>query len=241
MTAKLSSFGALNNTVSFDSFQRDYQVNMTQYVSMTKPQFEFNQFVNFPVGNGFQIGVNNTYNVPSIGYAKGLNSISYSYMNNFLGSSGEGLLGYSGNTHYINYEHNNIKDNTGYSFGFTTGYAVASNSSESLLTMSNAVSVGARVKVLYSGFGLVGYVPSKIISGTATANTPVGSDINGNILYASESMDLSKGVFEKTVGFVYEGGKGINTYGIEISSTHDTYGILGMNSNNIKLRNNWYF
>lgn len=242
ITAKLASFGALNDTVSFDSFQRDYQVNMTSYVSVDKQAFAFDQFVYMPLGkSGLQVGINNIYNAVSVGYKSGSNILNYSRTNDVLGSSGSGLLGYNGHTDYINYSYNTISNNTGVNLGLTYAHASVSSNDDSLISMSNIDAVGVTAKALYNGFGATAYIPSKIISGTVTAHTPSGSDTNGNIVYSDASMDLSKGAFERTVGLVYEQTYGLNNYGIEFSKTYDSYNIENMNSNNIKIKGTWYF
>lgn len=237
ITAKLASFEGISNVMTFDSFERDYSINMSQYVSATKPTFEFNQFVTFPVSKHVFVGVNNTYSTPSVGYKNGASSYAYSYMNNVMGSEGTGLLGYKGNTHYFNYTRAEAFDELSYSVGFTVGYSNVKSSDDSIINMSDLVSVGANAKVLYNGFGVIGYIPSKIVAGHVSSTVATSSDINGNIAYSTSTMNLASNGYERTAGFVYDK-EGLE---VEVSKTQNFYGVEGLNSNNIKVKGTWYF
>jgi hypothetical protein len=214
---------------------------MTKYISFNKEPFSFNQFLNFPVYNGFVVGVNNVYGSVYVGTNTKYGQIGYSYVDGFYGSKGEGVLGFDGETHYVNYLVSNGKANSNsgltYEVGVNIGYTKAKNQTDSMIKNTDSVAVGATTKVLYNNFGLIGYIPSKVVSGKTTTTTAVGSDIEGNIQYASNDYSLSSGAFESTYGVVYEA-KGLS---IEVSKTNNTYGIAEMDSNNVKIKGAWYF
>lgn len=234
--AKLSSYESLKDVVAFDGFNRDYNLDMTKYMSFDKETFSFNQFLNFSIGD-YVVGINNQYNAPYIGMKTKYGQIGYSYVDGFYGSQGTGVLGFNGSTHYFNYQYNKTANELSYAFGLNVGYADAKNTQGSMIKNTDSVAVGASAKVLYKNFGLLGYIPAKIISGSTTTTTAVSSDIDGNIQYASNEYQLSEGSFERTYGVVYEN-QGLS---IELSKTDNTYGIGSLDSTNLKVRGAWYF
>ena len=236
VTAKLASFNQLDQTVAFDEFNRDYQINVTSTVQTTLPTFSFNQFSEIPLNKDWSIGINNTFNSPSISYKFDKNKVSYSMIDGYFGTTGSGMLGFSGKTHYVGYNRNSISsDMTGVDFGVTLGYAIAENDSTSNIRMTDSTSLGVSLKAVYNGFGVVGYVPGYITSGRMIGNIPTSSDIDGNIEYTKINESMSSNDFERTIGVGYF----TKNMSLTFEKTANQYNITGLDSNNVRMNASW--
>lgn len=238
VTMKLKGFESLDNVVGFDSFQRDYTLSLTSSVNPTSDNFSFDQFLMMPVSKSWRIGVSNTHDAVAVGYKYGNATYTYSYIDGLIGTSGTGALAYDGKTHYFGVNYNNFDgDYTGFDVSAMYGYGVARNDSSSILQMSNMQVASARAKALYNGFGAMVDVPSVVVNGKASLTRAVSSDIDGNIQYANDTLDMSKGAFEKTVALVYQNANLL----AQVGRTFDRYGIEGLQSTDVKISGQWYW
>lgn len=236
VTAKIASLTRLNETVAFDDFNRDYQINLTSTVQISKPTFNQNQFTEIPISKNYILGLNNTYDVPSIGYKFDKNKVSYSMVDGYFGAEGSGVLGFSGKTHYVSFNRADInKEMTGFELGLTVGYAQVENNTDSNIKINDSTSIGLSFKGMYKGFGVVGYIPGYITSGYMSANIPTGSDINGNISYTQFNESMRSNTFERTGGVGYF----TKNLSLTIEKTQNQYNIAGLDSNAIRLNSSW--
>lgn len=237
VTASIASIAPLSESLSFDSFNREYSTNLVANTNYGT-NFDFESFNRIPLTKNIKIGYNDYFKTLSLTYENDNIEYSYSNIGGVLGSKGTGALSYNGNTNYIGAKYSAVEYNTGFEISGQFGYATVSNSNESLISMSDVAAVGANVKYKVYGFGVHYSIPNYIVSGKVETIVPTTYDAAANnIGYTKTSTNLCNDNYERRVGILYEK-NGLN---ITMDHTINIAGIAGTSSNDLKVSGIWYW
>jgi subtilisin family serine protease len=240
----IASFTPLNNTIALDSYNRDFQVNMTNTISSTgTTPMDFDNFFSFNYGKAL-FGFDQAKQKVMLGYnvAEGLN-VKATYDNTLLGTQSGGALAIGkANTYYMGVDKTFQQDDLKLKVSGTYAYANADTTSGSLISNVTSVqALGGKVQGSYKGFG-VGYaIPLRTVAGDMTFNTPTSINADGIINYTKVKTSLAPDSFEQKYSLFYEKRLPLLSFLAEVSTTKDAFGIAGTINNEAKINLNYCY
>ena len=220
---------SLENVVAFDSYQRDFPVDMTQAIHSSKSNFSFNQFQNIINDKHFSLGIDK-YNHVKLGLHNKNDHLFFSYTNDLLGSKGQGSFNLGNSkSYYLGYNKGMKINDTIVYFKLNYGYGKTNiNHNQSLInSISNLQALGGNLTFQYNNLGFKYSIPLHIISGKTNLNIPVGRELDGTVDYKKYSQSLKVKDFEQKYTFFLKKHISKNT---NLFSSLD----LIQNENNIK-------
>lgn len=210
MGLALQSFEPLNNTIALDSFNRDFQMNMTAAIAPTiadvsgNDYMDFDNFMKFNLGK-FAVGVDSYRNSAALGwnFDKTMRMM-VSQAKDLFGTTGTGLLGLGNpNTYYLNLEKTFRNDDLLMSVQGTVGYGSAEHVRGSMISsVSSTVGYGAKAKISYNGLGLSYEVPMHIEKGEMGFNIPTAVQ-DGVVQMTDTTASLASTGIEQRAGVFY--------------------------------------
>jgi len=206
--ASLVSSQALEQTVAFDDWGRDFNVDMTNAISIdSRKVFSFDNYFTMNYGD-LIIGFDQLRESAAIGYRLSKNNkVMFSFDKTLFGSSGDGSLGFDNSITYYGalMGGTNIDEDLRLAYELDYGYGKASPTENSLISnISNIHAMGGSLKGYYKNFGLGYRIPLTTVSGDMTLSVPVSRNIDGTINYLTSDENMRNDNYEQEYSVFYE-------------------------------------
>ena len=194
----LTFSNSVDNTIGFDSYGRDYKLNVSSTIGSTSNQaFDFNSLAVMNVDN-ILLGVNPQTQQIAIGYRYNGYETLVSADHTLFGLSDGGLLSTTNeNTYYGQIQKkfdlsDTIKEGLGLDVAINGGIATASGSNDGLVSgVSTVCALGGKVGVTYDSFEAGYKRPMSVISGNMALTIPTSRNLDGTVNYQQFNQSLA--------------------------------------------------
>jgi len=236
----------LSGAVAFDSYDRDFNVDLSQNISISQNLSEFNinnyALMNY---NNVILGVDELNQRFLIGYHFYNKDIIFSYTEDTFGSEGgEGGLSFNSKyTYYLSFiDTYELKDNLLFKYKIDLAYSNPEKERDSLITnISDLYGAGGEISCAYNGLGLRALSPVSIKKGDMTVRIPTYRNLDGTVGYENIKSKMSVDTPEIKYGPYIEKAYGRLNILLALNFIENQFNIKNRKDTEVTLNANLFF
>jgi len=199
---------SLRDAVVLDDFDRAFNIDLTKAVVVTNSKYNFGEFKQLNAGN-FKLGLKEGTSEVTVGYTLGDLTIHYGQAAGMFGTVSSGALNTENTrTHYFRGLLGN-SEWTGWGAWLDYGVSPGTKNSNSLISETSSFhGIGAGVQYGWSidkksDARVRLSSPISVVKGSMNLHVPVARDMDGNIIYHNEKVNIKPSEREVNLGFNY--------------------------------------